>query len=152
MSALVTPVLGDVQAYLKTAFGTVFQASDIIMGEATDEEQSYSFVMIGSDGLPDSTAIADFTHVWVDMAQTRKREDGSIPCALVSQTGENDPATTLLSASATLKKCVNALDADLTLGGKVMGVQVVSGSSQILKNTRGTAVVLPFTVSYWAHI
>lgn len=152
MPVLIVPKLGSVIQQLKTSFQTVLPTIDLYLGEPITSDVPLDFIMISSDGDPDSDSSADFEHVWHDLAHTRMREDGEIPCALVSQTGDDDVSSTLTTGFATLQACVNALGNDPTLGGLVMSIQVSTGSSRQIQNNRGTAVVIPFTVMYWAIV
>ena len=152
MTVLIVPQLGNVIQQMRTLFATVIPTVNVYLGEPITSDVPLNFVMIGSDGDPESDLTADFQHTWVDMARTRMREEGEIPCALVSQTGEVDVATTTTSAFATLQSCVNALGNDPTLSGLVMSIQVTSGSDRQIQNNRGTAIIVPFTVNYWAHV
>lgn len=152
MPVLIVPKLGLVIQTLKTSFSTVIPTIEIYLGEPITSDVPNDFVMLGSDGDPDSDATADFEHTWEDMAHTRMREDGEIPCALVSQTGDEDVSGTMTAAFATLQACVNALGNDPTLDGIVMDIQVSAGSSRQIQNDLGTAIVVPFTVTYWAIV
>lgn len=152
MTVLIVPKLGLVTQAVKALFITVIPTVDVYLGEPITDDEPLDFVMLGSDGDPESDATADFTHAWADMAHTRMREDGEIPCALVSWTGDSDVASTMTAAFATLQACVNALGNDPTLTGLVMSIQVSSGSSRVIQNDLGTALVIPFTVMYWAHV
>ena len=138
-------------ALLKTSFTTALSGIDVYMGEPVTSDVPNDFLMVGSEGDPDSEAIAEFEHSWADLGHTRVREDGAVPCAIVSQTGDVDVDSAITSGFTTLQTCINVLDNDPTLSGNVQQIFLTVASERIIQNKQGTAIVIPFTVNYWAQ-
>jgi hypothetical protein len=109
-------------------------------------------VVIGHDGDPDSDAEPVFTQMWVDMAQTRRREDGDIPGASIATTGSTTTDTARARAFEVLAAVESYLLSDRTLGGLVASVEFLGGASRTIENDKGSAVVIPFSVRYWTHV
>lgn len=110
-------------------------------------------------GRPGATDHSRYTRSWIDMACTRQREDGSIDCAVVVQTGDADSEGTddvltrvTADALALVAACDDDLRGDLTVGGTVWSASMLAGAAAPLKNEAGTAVLVPFTVAYSAPV
>jgi len=149
MPILIAPKLGAVSLSLKTVFTSALSTIPVYMGEPITSDVPMLFVMVGSDGDPESDAESNFQHSWQDMGHTRMREDGEIPCALVSQTGSDLADSVIADAFTTLQMCASALANDPTLSGIIAGIWVTAGSERTILNSNGAGVVVPFTVNYW---
>lgn len=104
------------------------------------------------DGTPDATQNSEFVREPLDLAGTRHREVGQIQCSAIAQTGDDDVAAMEAQALALVEACDADLRSDLTVGGTVWHAMLVSGNAQQLKNERGVAVLVPFTVAYAAGV
>lgn len=119
----------------------------------TVTSQSYrEAIVIGDDGDPDSDAMSVFQQVWVDLAHTRRDETGDIPCVALAQTGSTAAEAVEARAYELLGYVESMVIADPTLGGLVATLEILGGSSKLVENERGSAVIVPFSVRYWAHI
>jgi hypothetical protein len=109
-------------------------------------------VLIGDDGDPQSDAVATYEQQWTDIACTARMETGEIPCAVIAQSGDTDIEGRRAEASALMSAIGVSLVADQTLGGLVMGSQLIRGSAKGIQNSAGSAVVAPFTIRYLATV
>jgi hypothetical protein len=108
------------------------------------------FVLVEFDGRPDSTADSRFEATWADLAATSIEERGEITCSSVAQTGDSDIAACETQAMAQLNAVRTSLAADRTVGGRVHSASITTGAVTQLQNSQGIAVVIPFTVAYFA--
>jgi hypothetical protein len=109
-------------------------------------------VVIGDDGDPESDAMPVFTQEWANMAHTRRSETGDIPCAAIATTGSTNPDAVRLRAFAILAAVESSLLGDTTLGGTVFTCELIGGAAKQIENSAGAAIVVPFSVRYWAHV
>lgn len=109
-------------------------------------------VVVGDDFDPETDTESEFTQEWVDIARTRRREQGTIPCAAVAQSGSTVIGVQRQRAFEIFAACELDLTSDNTLAGIVFSVEVTEGQAKTIQNTRGSALVLPFTVQYWTHV
>jgi hypothetical protein len=132
---------------LPTMSTVVVDKANVITGSSYDEA-----VVIGDDGDPESDVQSVFQQVWVDMAHTRRDETGDIPCVALAQTGSTAPEVVEARAFEILGYVELMVVADPTLGGTVATLEILGGSSKIIQNARGSAVIVPFSVRYWTHL
>ncbi len=130
------------------AIGTV----TVDKANAVSSQNYKEAIVIGDDGDPDSDVQSVFQQVWVDMAHTRRDETGDIPCVALAQTGSTNPEVVEARAYELLAYVESMALADPTLGGTVATLEILGGSSKLVENERGSAVIVPFSVRYWAHI
>ena len=140
--ALVTSI-----SALPTMTGVIVDQANTVTGASYKEA-----IVIGDDGDPDSDVQSVFQQNWVDMAHTRRDEIGDIPCVAQAQTGSTDPEVVKSRAYELLGYVEAMAVADPTLGGVVATLEILGGSSKVVENSGGAAVIVPFSVRYWAHI
>lgn len=146
--------LDDVTDALVTAFTGLSGLASVLIsdGPIVGDPSFADALLIGDDGDPESQAMSVAEQSWTDLACTRRREDGEIICAAVSQSGDTNMQTRRDRVMALIGACEDALRADLSLGGVVQAVQLVRASVQPYQNANGSAVVAPFVVAYWALV
>jgi hypothetical protein len=106
------------------------------------------FVLVGHDGDPESTPEITVVQEWVDLACSRRAETGVVPCAVVVQSGDTDLSARRGRAQVLVSALADSIVTDMTLGGVVDSVLLLSGSARQLQTEQGTAVVLPFDITY----
>jgi hypothetical protein len=114
------------------------------------------FVVIGHDGRVDSETELTVTYEWANLNCTSRYELGEIPCALVTQSGDDDMQARFDRFQILMQAMENALVTDMStagaLSGLVMGVTITSGGPLPLQNEDGSGVIGPFVVSYRAQV
>jgi len=125
---------------------------DVRDGPPLDGMGDADFVLVGHDATPDSSADMTVEQEWADLACTRRYETGEVICSALSQTGDTDLQARRDRAFALLAACESAVLADLTLGGVAMSAQFSRASARQFQNKNGSAVVVPFTVTYRAIV
>jgi hypothetical protein len=123
---------------------------DVRRGLPVDGIGARDMVLVEFDGDPDSRENSSYVHDWLDMACTRRREQGEIRCTAVSQTGDTDIGRMSERAGRLAAACQDDLTADITAGGIVWTCSITQGAAQQVKNDRGVAVIIPFVVAYAA--
>ncbi len=121
-------------------------------GSPVSSAADLDLVLVNDDGDPASDASSTFEQEWANLAATSRYERGTVVCAVISQSGDTDLQDRQDRAEALLDACEAALHADVTLGGLVMTAQISSGSARPIQNSAGSAVVAPFTISYFAQV
>jgi hypothetical protein len=106
----------------------------------------------GWDGRPEAQEDARFTRTPLDMSYSRFREDGTVVCSVIAQSGGDDLAAMASAADAAVNAIVADQVADFTYGGVVRSSVLQSAASTSLKNGQGVAVLVPFTVAYLAIV
>jgi hypothetical protein len=121
-------------------------------GPPLSQQATQTIVRVGDDADPDANETSSFSRTWRDLACTRQEETGVIVCSVEAWSGsteletQRDAAFTLLAALST------SLIADMTLGGAVDTAMLALGSQRPFQNSAGSAVIVPFSVSYRATI
>lgn len=108
-------------------------------------------VMLGDDGDPDTEVESEFTRIWADLAQTRKHEFGVIPCAVITNSGSTEQPVVEKRVFELLELAMSPIESDRTMGGLIFSSEISEGTKKTITNQAGTAVVVPFLVSYWAQ-
>jgi hypothetical protein len=151
-------ISGSVIAALRTKFEglpalegvPVFCALPVSAGDDRD------LVLVGHDGEVDSENAATVEYEWANLACTSRYELGSIPCAVISQSGDDDMQAKFNRAQLLLAAMENALVTDIAtagpLSGLVMIAHITSGTMRSLQNQAGACVLAPFTVTYRAQV
>jgi hypothetical protein len=146
--------VGAVVTALVAAFGAqpALYGVEVIDGPPVESPGAVDLVMVGHDYGPDSDAEITVEQEWADLACTRRTERGAVPCSVLSQTGDVDVPGRRARVLQLLAACEAALRADLSLGGVVRVAQLESAGAHQFTNDKGTAVVVPFTVTYVASV
>jgi hypothetical protein len=147
--------LSKVKARLRTdwAANSALATCNIIDdGIGITSSPSADLLLIGDDGDPNTEVSSSVESYYVDIAQTRRQENGEIPCAVIAQSGSTDQPYLEAHAFDLLTAALASVDSDRTLGGLVYTVEVSEGATHSLVNNSGTAVIVPFTVRYWAAL
>jgi hypothetical protein len=112
--------------------------------------------MLSHDGELESDARPEVTYEWANIAGTSRYETGNIPCAVVSQSGDDNMQARFDRVQVLLAAMENALVTDMNsgaaLGGLVMGCTITAGMTRPLQNSAGAAVLGPFTITYRAQV
>lgn len=106
---------------------------------------------VGDDGDPDSEVVATYEQEWANFSQTRVKETGTIPCAVISQSGSVNIDSMRVRAGALLNVCAAYIKADPTLGGVVSTMRLTDGDVQPIQTDKGAAIIAPFTITYWTQ-
>lgn len=109
-------------------------------------------VIIGHDGDPESDVEPVFTQMWIDMAHTRRSEDGDIPGAAIATTGSTSSDAVRQRAFEILAVVESTFLTNASLSGLVGSLEFMGGAARTIENDKGSAVVVPFTVHYWATV
>lgn len=125
---------------------------DVRRGAPVGGIGSRRLVAVEFDGSPEARDNGRFTRTWLDLACTRQQETGELMCSAIAQTGDDDITAMESMALDLVAACDGDLRSDLSVGGLVWSQQVVSGTAQQVKNERGVAVLVPFTVAYTAAV
>jgi hypothetical protein len=146
--------LDDVMTALAALFAGLPALAGVVVsdGPPLDGMGSPDFVLVGDDGLPDSTAEITVEQEWADLACTRRHETGEVICSALSQTGDTDMQARRDRAFALFAACEAAVLADQTLGGVVLSSQLARAGARQFQNSAGAAVVVPFVVTYRAIV
>lgn len=148
--------LNDTITALYTAWNalvpTTLAGALVFDGPPITPASTMDLVIIADDGGQDSQDQTTYEQVWLDLACTRREERGEILCSVITSSGATDMRTRRDRADVLISACEASLKADLTLGGVVASSELTRASSRLMQNTRGAAVVTPFTVRYRAII
>ncbi len=125
---------------------------EVLDGPRPEAPGAADMVIVGDDGDPDSSAQVAVTQEWANLAATSRYEFGEVPCCVVSQSGDTDLTARRDRAAAVLAAIEAAVLSDLTLGGRVMVLQLNALRAQQYQNSAGSAAVLPFTITYMAQV
>jgi hypothetical protein len=149
-----TSAIGTVLTALVAAFSAqpALAGVEVIDGASAEAPGAVDLVLVGHDASPDGDAEIGVEQEWADLAATSRYERGSVPCTVLSQSGDVDIPGRRARAMELLAACETALRADRTLGGLVMVAQVSTAGAHQYLNGDGTAVVVPFTVTYMAQV
>jgi hypothetical protein len=113
---------------------------------------SKDIVTVGDDGDPESDVVATYEQEWANFSHTRRREAGSIPGAVIAQSGSTNIALMRIRANDLLNICAAYVNANPDLGGVVSTIEWVSGDMEPLQTDLGAAIVAPFIINYWTQI
>lgn len=150
-----TVKLFEVNNWIRNAWQQVPEFSEVHLifdGVGISGSGSPDLVMLGDDGDPDTEVSSEYEQTWTDLAQTRKTETGLIPCAVISNSGDTYQPQVMARCAYLLGLALAPLTADRTLGGTVNTSDVLTGSLRTITNTQGTAVIVPFAVTYWTNV
>lgn len=114
-------------------------------GPATGSDSPKQLILVGDDGDPESDVEAEFIQEWTNFAHTRKRESGTIPCAVIAWDGSTDMRAQRVKAFTLLAACELAI---LALASDVLTLELNAGSDRPVQNERGAATMVPFVISY----
>lgn len=146
-----TSRVGAVIDALVTQFdaGTAVKVYD---GPPVDTTAPADFVVIGCDDQFESTV--PLTQAWAGLGANARDENGEIPCAVISQSGETNVKTHRDRCLTILAELEAAVVADPTLGGTVASgwLLIASGSLSQAQTANGSRASINFTVSYRARI
>jgi hypothetical protein len=109
-------------------------------------------VLVGHDGRLDSETELSVDYEWANIGGTSRYELGTIPCAVICQSGDDVMQDRFDRAQVLLAAMENALVADLDLSGLVMIAHITSGGPLPLQNEAGSGVLAPFIVTYRAQV
>jgi hypothetical protein len=126
--------------------------AEVVRGLPVDGLGVKNIILVELDGDPSARDNSTFTQDPIDMTMTRYRELGEIRCTALAQTGSKDLDRMSRVASQLAAACAADLVEDMTVGGIVWSARVTQGSAQQVKNDRGVAVIVPFTVAYAAQV
>lgn len=146
--------LDDVTAALIATWQAVPALAGVAFydGPGISQSPDLDLLVIGDDGDPESDVASTFEQEWANLSHTRRSERGEIPCAAIAQSGETDMSGRRIRAFQLLAACESALMADPTLGDVALSVEFLGGAARPVQNTRGAAMVAPFTVRYWTQL
>jgi hypothetical protein len=152
-------ITGAVIAALRTKFAALpaMDGVEVHVALPVTADDADDLVLLGHDGDLDSEATATCEYEWANLACTSRYELGSIPCAVISQSGdEGDMQGRYDRVQVLLSAMENALVTDIHTGGAlaglVMGATITSGEPRPLQNQAGARVLAPFTVTYRAQV
>lgn len=150
---MTTSRVGAVIDALVTTF-TAGTASEVLDGPTVRSSAPGTFAIVGGTLEESSVPIQQD---WAGLGKNSRNEDGQIPCAVVSQSGDSDPDAIKRHRDAALVLLAEleaAVVADPTLGGAVQAgwLHVTSGDLQQSQNKNGSAVAIDITVSYRARL
>jgi hypothetical protein len=152
-------ITGAVMAALRTKFAALPELSgvEVYIALPLTADDAPDLVLIGHDGDLEGETTATVEYEWANLACTSRYEIGSIPCAVISQTGdEQDMQGRYDRVQVLLAAMENALVTDINTGGSlaglVMGATITSGSPRPIQNQAGASVLAPFTVMYRAQV
>jgi hypothetical protein len=151
-------ILGSVLAALKTKFAAlpVLTGVEVYVGMPVTSDDPQDLVLLSHDGEWDSDAQPTVEYEWANIAGTSRYETGNIPCALISQSGDDDMQARFDRVQVLLAAMENALVTDMNsgvaLGGLVMGCTITSGQARQIQNEAGAAVLAPFVLTYRAQV
>lgn len=109
-------------------------------------------ILIGADGAPDSDARPSCTQEPASLAQDSAYERGTVPCAIVVQSGATEPIVVRDRVTAIWAAVSAGLYADRTIGGAAMTSTYSGGSQALYQNKQGAAAVLSFEITYLAQV
>jgi hypothetical protein len=146
--------MDDVTAALIAAWSALpaLAGVSIYDGPGISQAPDLDLVMVGDDGDPESDVLSTFEQEWANLSHTRRSERGEIPCAAIAQSGETDMNGRRVRVFQLLAACESALVADPTLGDVALSLEFIGGSARPVQNSRGAAMVAPFTVRYWTQL
>ena len=146
--------MGDVNSWLRTTWAAVPEFTNVHLifdGIGVSGAGSQDLLMLGDDGDPNTEVSSEWTQNYVDLAQTRKQEFGTIPCAVISQTGDTYQPTVEQRAFQLLSLAVTPLEQNRSMGGIIYSCEVTAGTKQTIVNSQGLAIIVPFDITYWAN-
>ena len=150
MPSVMENVVAGMLAALRTLNDTTLAGVTVDGAKAVSGKGYKDSVIVGHDGDPESDAEPVFTQDWANMAHTRRTETGDIPGAVVATTGSTSTDTVRQRAFDVLAVVEASLLADPTLAGLVGSLEFMGGAARTIENSLGSAVVIPFSVHYWA--
>lgn len=145
LPGVISALVGSFRALPGLAQVLVDDSSSPSSGSAKD------IVTVGDDGDPESEAVATYEQEWANFSQTRVKETGTIPCAVIAQSGSTNIDLMRVRAGALLNMCVASVKSDPTLGGMVSTMRVSAGDVEPIQTDLGAAIIAPFTISYWTQ-
>lgn len=147
-----TSAVDSVVTALVAGFAAALPGVEVADGPPVEAPGAVDLVFVGHDQSPDADSVITIGQEWANLACTSRYETGEIPCCVLSQTGDTDIAARRARAMQLLAACEVRLRADLSLGGVVMTSQMTSAVAHEYQNGDGSAVVVPFTVTYRAQV
>jgi hypothetical protein len=141
-----------------SALVLAFQGLSGLAGVLVDDSSSPSgssakdIVTIGDDGDPESDTVATYEQEWANFSQTRAKETGSIPCAVIAQSGSTKIDSVRVRAGVLLNVCAAYVKANPTLDGQVSSMRLSAGDMMPVQTDLGAAIIAPFTITYWTQI
>lgn len=152
-------ITGAVMAALRTKFAALPAMSgiEVYVGLPVTSDDPADLVLLGHDGDLDSESQVTVEYEWANIAGTSRYETGTVPCAVISQTGdEGDMLGRYSRVDVLLSAMENALVTDMNTGGAlaglVMGCTITAGQSRPIQNAAGAAVLAPFIFTYRAQV
>ena len=150
---MTTSRVGAVIDALVTTF-SAGTSSDVLDGPSVRSSAAGTFALVGGTLEESSVPIQQD---WAGLGRNSRTEDGQIPCAVVSQSGDSDDQAIKRHRDAALALVAEleaAVAADPTLGGAVQAGWLHITSSDLVQsqNQNGSAVVITITVSYRARL
>lgn len=137
---------------LVAGFTAALPGVEVGDGPPVESPGVVDLVLVGHDQSPDADSAITTRQEWANLACTSRYETGEIPCCVFTQSGDTDIAARRTRAMQLLAACEVRLRADLSLGGVVMTSQLVAAVAHEYQNVDGSAVVVPFTVTYRAQV
>jgi hypothetical protein len=152
-------LLASVMSALRLKFAALPDLSgvDVYCALPVSSDDVAECVLIGHDGEFESDVTATTVYEWANLACTSRYELGTIPCAVLSQSGdEKDMQGRFDRVQVLLAAMENALVTDMNTGGAlaglVMGATITSAVPRSSQNQAGALVLSPFTITYRAQV
>lgn len=154
---IVAAVLGALQARFGTLPAlTTPKTVTVHIGLPMTADSVNDLVLLGHDGEEDSEVGVTVAYEWANIAGTSRYENGTIPGAIICQSGDTDMLARFTRAAVLGAAMENALVSDMNsgtpLGGLVMGAMITLATPRSLQNQAGARVLQPFTVTYRAQV
>ena len=139
--------LDDVHNLILSTLRSIPAFSDVTIydGPPVGSDSPLKTVCVGDDGDPETDVESSFTQEWANLAKTRKRERGEIPCAVIAWDGSTAMEPKRAAVSVLLDAVGEAIRA---LASDALTLEITSGASRPVQNNKGAATQVPFTVSY----
>lgn len=133
-----------------------FAATDaalVLDGPNGTADVATDYVVVGGTEDPDDDA-GEFDQDWRGLGAKARQETGTVTCAVLAATGDDDIPTTRARAFEILGQLETAARTDPTLGAAINSgwLHVTNGRASQRRNANGAYVRIVFTVSYSARI
>jgi hypothetical protein len=145
-------VIDSVLATLNGLTATSLAGVGVYDGTPVTSPGDSELVLVGRDGTPDSDARPSCTWEPASLANDSGYERGTVPIAVVVQSGATEIDVLRDRASEIYAVIAAALYVDRTIGGTAMVSNFSGGSQATYQNTEGSAVVLSFEITYMAQV
>lgn len=144
--------LPQVQQYLVSLLTALPSGRLVFNGPPVTDAPLTEYWSVGDDGNLDSDVSSSAEQEWADLACTSRYERGTIPCALIVQSGAVDQSPLQTLTTTLMGEAETAFRADISLGGLVLSAQLTTLVGQSLQTEDGAATVSPFVITYMAQV